>query len=127
MGDFGKFMLLAFFVDIMTEEQITKKQIDIELIIRHYEKDTKEFKFGKVVKKITPDDVNKILGLPSSGKEFTFNKKEAKEKNDLITKHFGKCKDALIDKNPSGQCTTRGAQRPQQYQPTTCMWHPSYL
>lgn len=77
----------------MTEEQITKKEIDLQLILKHYESDTKEFKFGGVVKKITPDDVKNIFGLPIKGNDFTFNKKETKGKHPLISKHFSKCKD----------------------------------
>ncbi|KAK9950509.1 hypothetical protein M0R45_005995 [Rubus argutus] len=78
----------------MTEKQITMKETDLELILKHYESNTNEFKFGEVVKKITPHDVKQIFCLPIEGKDFTFNKKEAKWKNPLISKHFSKCKDA---------------------------------
>ncbi|KAK9932332.1 hypothetical protein M0R45_019574 [Rubus argutus] len=87
-------LIKPFFVDIMTEEQITKKEIDLQLIHKHYKSDTKEFKFGKVVKKITLDDVKQVFGLPTEGNNFTFNKKETKGKHPLISKHFSKCKDA---------------------------------
>ncbi|KAK9901746.1 hypothetical protein M0R45_002018 [Rubus argutus] len=87
-------LIKPFFVDIMTKEQITKKEIDLQLILKQYESDTKEFKFGKMVKKITSDDVKKVFGLPTEGNDFTFNKKETKGKHPLISKHFSKCKDA---------------------------------
>ncbi|KAK9943303.1 hypothetical protein M0R45_008916 [Rubus argutus] len=57
-------LIKPFFVDIMTKEQITKKEIDLQLILKQYESDTKEFKFGKMVKKITSDDVKKFLASP---------------------------------------------------------------
>ena len=57
-------LIKPFFVDIMTEEQITKKKIHLELILKHYESNTKEFKFGEVVKKITPHDVKIFLASP---------------------------------------------------------------
>ena len=72
----------------MTEEHITKKKIDIELILKHYDKETKDFKFGEVVKTISLADVNNIFGLPTEGKDFTFNKKEPKAQHERILKYF---------------------------------------
>lgn len=91
-------MIKPFFEQVMSEKQIIKKEIDIELILKHYEKETREFRFGQVLKKITPEDVNKIFGLPVEGKSFKFNKKEPKAELELILKHFKTCTQTLTKK-----------------------------
>lgn len=39
-------MIKPFFEHMMSEEQIIKKEIDIEMVLKHYEKETREFRFG---------------------------------------------------------------------------------
>ncbi|KAK9943362.1 hypothetical protein M0R45_008972 [Rubus argutus] len=71
-------LINPFFVDIMTEEQITKNEIDLQLILKHYESDTKVFKFGKVLKKITPDDVKKFLAFPQKARTSPSTRRKQK-------------------------------------------------
>lgn len=71
------------------------KRIDIALILQHYEMKEKHFMFRQVMKKITIEDVNRILGLPMDEKSFNLDKKQKKGEHPLIDKKFSNCRQAL--------------------------------
>ena len=83
-----------FFMDMVTEEQITKKEIDIAVILQHYDNEEQVFKFGEVTKQITQEDVNRIFGLPMKGKDFQFEKRQNRADHPLIRDRFKDCKHA---------------------------------
>lgn len=72
-------MINPFFLDMLSEEQITKKDIDIAIILQHYDKEENHFKLGQVIKKITQEDINRTFELPMKGKTFNFEKKQRSE------------------------------------------------
>ena len=90
-------LINPFYMDMLTEEQITKKEINIAIILQHYDKEENNFKFGQMTKTITQEDVDLILGLSMNRKEFKFEKRQKMGDHPLIHKRFDNCRVATYE------------------------------
>ncbi|XP_061999017.1 uncharacterized protein LOC133716324 [Rosa rugosa] len=75
-------MIQPFFEGKLTEKQLYKHEVDLEVIMKHYNKSNQKFKFGEKEVEITEDDVKVLFGLPTEGIVRDLNMKLSRDERE---------------------------------------------
>ncbi|KAK9932350.1 hypothetical protein M0R45_019590 [Rubus argutus] len=77
----------------INEDEHTRSDYALNLLLRHYDDNTHEFHIGETRARITDMDVTDILGLPNAGEDVEIEKSAARHSDEaLIKTYFAKCK-----------------------------------
>ncbi|KAL6217790.1 hypothetical protein ACLB2K_011007 [Fragaria x ananassa] len=93
---FGE-MINAFRTRRIVADQVSRFELDIEILLRHYCKETKKFIFGEKEMEITEEDVHLLFGLTKEG-ENEEEKISRRKKSSQQSTIFGKRKGSIFRK-----------------------------
>ncbi|KAL6219421.1 hypothetical protein ACLB2K_007180 [Fragaria x ananassa] len=93
---FGE-MINAFRTMRIGADQVSRFELDIEILLRHYCKETKKFMFGEKEMEITEEDVHLLFGLTKEG-ENDEEKISKRKKSSQQSTIFGKTKGSIFRK-----------------------------
>ncbi|KAL6125945.1 hypothetical protein ACLB2K_073996 [Fragaria x ananassa] len=93
---FGE-MINAFRTRSIVADQVSRFELDIEILLRHYCKETKKFIFGEKEMEIKEEDVHLLFGLTKEG-ENEEDKISRRKKSSQQSTIFGKTKGSIFRK-----------------------------
>ncbi|KAL6194450.1 hypothetical protein ACLB2K_035534 [Fragaria x ananassa] len=93
---FGE-MINAFRTRSIVADQVSRFELDIEILLRHYCKETKKFMFGEKEMEIKEEDVHLFFGLTKEG-ENEEEKISRRKKSSQQSTIFGKTKGSIFRK-----------------------------
>lgn len=93
---FGE-MINAFRTRSIVADQVSRFELDIEILLRHYCKETKKFMFGEKEMEIKEEDVHLLFGLTKEG-ENEEEKISRRKKSSQQSTIFGKTKGSIFRK-----------------------------
>ena len=93
---FGE-MINAFRTRRIVADQVSRFELDIEILLRHYCKETKKFMFGEKEMEIKEEDVHLLFGLTKEG-ENEEEKISRRKKSSQQSTIFGKTKGSIFRK-----------------------------
>ncbi|KAL6219592.1 hypothetical protein ACLB2K_007351 [Fragaria x ananassa] len=90
-------MINAFRTRRIVADQVSRFELDIEILLRHYCKETKKFMFGEKEMEIKEEDVHLLFGLTKEG-ENEEEKISRRKKSSQQSTIFGKMKGSIFRK-----------------------------